>query len=146
MSRSYPLFQNALNRQSFSNFFNIARFGPDTMVIFGLLAGLAALLYYVALWYLSSAVLVTIIVIFCVESAETIVLSRAEDRKIVGAKCLVIKRATPESRGIVRLFNSNGSLDQEAWSTEFSQIPVPTGSLARVTGMRSVILEISEEK
>jgi|SRR5579872_3845432 len=145
MKNSVSGSRHVIGRKSFSDFFSIARFGPDTLAIFGLLSGLATVLYHFDLWYLTGAVLATLFVLFLVEAVETITLSRAEYRKIVGAKCLVIKEATRENRGIVRLFGSDGNLVRETWSTEFSQAPVPEGSLAKVTGMRSVILEISAD-
>lgn len=136
------------NRSTFStgsltNFFTIARFGPDTLATFGLLTCLTVVLYYLGAWYLSLAVVGTIVVIFCVESTETISLSRAEYRKIVGAKCLVLQSASAEKRGIVRLYNTNGSLDLELWSTEVSKSPANEGEVATVTGMSSMILEIA---
>lgn len=128
---------------SLANFFTVARFGPDTLAIFGLLACLTGVLYYIGTWYLSLAVVATVVVIFCVESTETINLSRAECRKIVGAKCLVIQVASAESRGIVRLYNANGLLDPELWSTEVTKFPAKEGQVATVTAMNSVILEIA---
>ena len=81
--------------------------------------------------------------IFCVESMETISLSRAEYREIIGTKCLVLRSASTENRGIVRLYNVGGSLDPELWSTEVSKIPVADGEVATVIAMNSMILEIA---
>ncbi len=138
--------KTTLNRWSLSNFFTIARFGPDTLFIFGILSVLIVALYVWGIWYLSMATAIGLGVILCVESVETISLSRAEYRLIVGAKCLVLRSASPESRGIVRLFNSDGNLDSELWSTEFSTSPVQEGFVATVTGIKSVILEIAKER
>jgi uncharacterized protein (DUF58 family) len=135
--------RNAFNRRALSNFFTIARFGPDTLAIFSLLAALAVGLYYWSMWYLSASVLLILMILVFVESFETISLSRAEYRQIVGAKCLVLQTASPESRGIVRLFSSDGYLDAELWSTEFSQDPITAGKVASVTRMNSTILEIA---
>lgn len=135
--------RNAFSRESLSNFFTIARFGPDTLIVFAILSGMAIGLYYWGMWYVSVAVVSTLIILFCIESVETIVLSRAEYRQIVGARCLVIQGATSDSRGIVRLFSPDGNLDPELWSTEISQSPLSAGEMAIVTGMNSVILEIS---
>ena len=134
-----------INRRSLSTFFTIARFGPDTLFVFASLSVLSVTLYLGGLWYLSLTTLIGLGVIFCVESFETISLSRAEYRQIVGAKCLVLQPASPESRGIVRLFTSDGNLESELWSTEFSTSPVQEGSVAVVTGIKSVILEISKD-
>jgi len=135
--------RNAFSRRALSNFFTIARFGPDTLAIFSLLSALAVGLYYWGTWYLSACVLLILMILFCIESIEKISLSRAEYRQIVGAKCLVIHSASPESRGIVRLFSANGYLDAELWSTELSQYPVAIGKIATVTRMNSTILEIA---
>ncbi len=136
-------FQNAFNRRSLSNFFTIARFEPDTLLVFGLLSALTLALYCWGLWYMALSVVLILIVIFCVESTETIHMARAEYRQIVGAKCLVLQRASRENRGIVRLITPDGNLDPELWSTELSQTPVEEGNIATVTGMKSVILEIA---
>ena len=135
--------KNIISRQVFSNFFTIARFGPDTLFIFTLLSTLAAGLYYWGLWYLSLSVVLTLAVLLIVESTETISLSRAEDRQILGARCLVLQSASPERMGIVRLFSSNGNLDPELWSTDYSKVRLETGKIGVVTGMNSVILEIT---
>ncbi len=134
--------KNAFSRQSLSNFFTIARFGPDTLVIFTLLTGISLALYYWGMWYLSAAVILTLIILFMIESTETISLSRAEYRQILGSKCLVIQSATPGSRGIVRLYSSAGCLDGELWSTDYSQSPIRAGKIATVTGINSTILQI----
>jgi len=137
--------RGTVNRRTLPNFFTIARFGPDTLFIFGILSLLIGVLYFWGTWYLLSAVVIGLLVIFCVESIETISLSRAEYRHIVGAKCLVVQSATTEARGIVRLFTSDGKLESEMWSTEYSKSPVEEGKVAIVAGMKSVILEIDGE-
>jgi hypothetical protein len=144
MSAATGAVSGTSSRGPFSNFFTIARFGPDTLVIFAILSAMGIALYYWGIWYLAAAVLSTLIAIFCVESLETIHMSRAEYRQIVGARCLVLQGSSIDRRGIVRLFNVDGSLDPELWSTEVSKEPVNEGSLALVTGMNSVILEITK--
>jgi hypothetical protein len=143
MAIQFEGLRNVFSRRAFSNFFTIARFGPDTLAIFSLLSALAVGLYYWGIWYLSVSVLLILMILFFIESIETISLSRAEYRQIVGAKCLVLQSASPDSRGIVRLFSSDGYLDAELWSTELSQYPVATGKVATVTRMNSMILEIA---
>ena len=144
MSTRIGAISDSAVKRSFSNFFTIARFGPDTLVIFAILSAMGIGLYYWGTWYLATAVVSTLIAIFSVESFETIHLSRAEYRQIVGAKCLVLQSSSIDRRGIVRLVNSDGILDTELWSTEFSKNPVNEGNLATVTRMNSVILEIAD--
>ena len=132
-----------LSRRSLSNFFTIARFGPDTIFVFAVLSAMTGALYYAGLPYLSIPVFLTLMVLFFVESVETISLSRAEYKQIIGTRCLVIRSASTERRGIVKLIDSKGKLDQELWSTELSQNPVMEGTVAIVTGMNSAILEIA---
>jgi hypothetical protein len=135
--------QDTFSRRTLSNFFTIARFGPDTLVVFSLLSVLGAGLYFWGMWYMAVAVVLTIGLIFLAESSEMISLSRAEYPQILGSRCLVLKRATKESRGIVRLYDSRGHLEHELWSTEFSDSSVSEGAVAKVIGMKSVILEIA---
>jgi hypothetical protein len=137
--------RTAFSRRSLSNFFTIARFGPDTITIFSVLSALTLVLYYWGLGYLSIPVILTLAILFCIESTETISLSRAEYREIVGAKCLVVRGAVRDNRGIVQLYNSDGTLDPELWSAE-SAHSLEDGAVAKVTGMRSVILEIAPKE
>ena len=128
--------------QSISSFFTIARFGPDTLLVFGILAIATIALIEVQFPYLSYLTAVTLLVIFLVESFEMITLQRAEKRQIVGAKCFVIKRASIGERGIARLFTADGKLDPETWSIE-STFTLEEGQIGVVTGLHSIILEIS---
>lgn len=140
----FSSFGNAFSRQKLSNFFTIARFDPDVLGIFGLLTVIAAVPWYLDLSYLSYPILGLILVIFLIESTERISLSRPEPRRIIGAKCLIIQKATRERRGIVRLFTPDDRLELETWSTEVSSQLVEAGEIAIVTGMNSVILEIQK--
>jgi membrane protein implicated in regulation of membrane protease activity len=128
--------------QSLSSFFTIARFGPDTLVIFGILAIVTFALIAVQLPLLSYLTAVTLLVIFLVESFEMISLQRAEKRQIVGAMCFVIKRVSIGERGVARLFSVDGKLDPETWSIESTSI-LEVGQIGVVTGLHSIILEIS---
>ena len=129
------------NRRAASSFFTIARFEPDTLGLFGLLAAATAGLLLTGWVYLSLLTSGVLVVIFVIESMETIHLDRVEERRIVGAKCLVLKRASATERGIARLFRADGRLDPELWSFEAAS-PVEEGEVALVRGMRSVILEV----
>lgn len=107
-----------------------------------MLTGVTIALYYWGFWYLSYVVMLALLVLLCIESTETISLSRAENRQIIGAKCLVIREATLDSRGIVKLFDSNGDLDGELWSTEFSNTLASEGSIVQVVAIKSIVLQI----
>ncbi|MGI0090850.1 MAG: hypothetical protein ACREBS_03990 [Nitrososphaerales archaeon] len=131
-----------LSSQSLSSFFTIARFGPDTLVIFGLLIASTVSLLFYGLVYFSLMTAGALVVIFLVESVETIGLARAESRQIVGAKCMVLKQTSLGERGIVKLFAPDGRLDPELWSAE-SNTMIRAGEVARVTGIRSIILEVT---
>jgi len=137
-------FGNAFSRQKLSNFFTIARFDPDVLAIFALLSALAVVLWYFGLPYLSYPFLGLISVIFLIESTERISLSRPEPRRIIGAKCVIVQKATRERRGIVRLFTSDDRLELETWSTEMSLQSIEVGEIAIVSSMNSVILEIQK--
>jgi hypothetical protein len=134
--------ETAASRQRLSDFFTIARFGPDSIGVFAFLGILSFGLYYSGFWYLSSAIIVLFGIIFFIECIEKISLSRAQTRRVIGARCLVVQKATGDHRGIVRLFDPEGSLEYELWSIECSNQAVETGQVAIVTGMNSIILEI----
>lgn len=124
-----------------SSFFTIARFEADTLALFGVLASTAAVLLAYGLFYLSSLAAGILVAIFFVESFENVTVDRVEDRQIVGARCLVLKRVSVTERGIARLFKVDGRLDPELWSVEASST-IMEGEIALVDGIRSVILNV----
>lgn len=129
-------------RSGISSFFTIARFEPDTLALFAVLVGMTATLLLLDSVYLSLLVAGVFVAIFLVESFETIRLERAEYRQIVGARCLVTKRASATETGIARLLGADGRPEQEFWSIEASS-PISEGETALVSGMRSVILLVA---
>ena len=142
MSRSDNL-QSGKN--NIGSFFTIARFGPDSIVILGLLGITALVFYLLALPYLSVLVFATLVVIFCAESMETINLDRAHESRIIGARCLVVKKISKEERGIVRVYDSEGNLSYELWSAESQgSKSIAEGKTANIIGIRSIILQIEE--
>jgi hypothetical protein len=133
----------ASRRRAGSSFFTIARFEPDTLAVFGVLAAAAAaLLFIFRSTYLSALTIVVFAVIFLIEASETINLGRAESREIVGARCFVLKVSSGTQRGIARLFKADGQLEMELWSFEASS-PLEEGETAIVSGMNSVILRVT---
>jgi hypothetical protein len=130
------------SRRAASSFFTIARFEPDTLAVFGLLVAATAALLAFGSVYLSLLTSGVLLLIFAIESSETIQLDRAKERRIVGARCLVLKRASATERGLARLFKADGRLDPELWSFEAAS-PVEEGETALVRRMRSVILEVA---
>lgn len=131
-----------VNGRAISSFFTIARFEPDTLALFGLLIAATVALFLYGFVYLSYLTAGVLVLIFLIESSETITLDRAEHRRIVGAECLVLKRVSTTERGIARLFKADGRLDPELWSVEASS-PIMEGEVALVNGMRSVILLVA---
>jgi membrane protein implicated in regulation of membrane protease activity len=130
-----------MTRGTGSSFFTIARFEPDTLAVFCLLAAAAEVLYVLGSTYLSILMVWALAVIFLIEASETISPERAEYRQIVGSRCIVLKRASLTERGIARLLRADGRLDAELWSFEASS-PFKEGEAALVCGTRGVVLEI----
>lgn len=125
-----------------SNFFTIARFGPDTLFIFALLIlGSVALFRYGFILFAILACF-TLLAIFAAESVEVIHQSRPQKKSVVGARCRVIRRITGGSRGVVRLYDSHGRLDPELWSGE-STFLLEEGTVATVADSNGVILQIT---
>ncbi len=126
----------------YSNFFTFARFGPDTIFIFALLTlGTLALCEY-GLFYLAASTCGTLFAIFAAESVEVIHQSRPQQKKIVGARCLIVRSVSLGSRGVVKLYEKQGKLDPEFWSGE-SDCLLEEGATAMVVGSNGIILQIA---
>jgi hypothetical protein len=105
------------------------------------LAAATAALLVAGSVYLSLLTSGVLLAIFTIECSETIQLEHVKERRIVGARCLVLKRASATERGLARLFEADGRLDPELWSFEAAS-PVKEGEMALVRRMSSVILEV----
>jgi membrane protein implicated in regulation of membrane protease activity len=130
----------AKRRQAHS-FFNIARFDPDSWFIYGLLATVALVLYAFGYAYFALVPVGAICGIFAVEASEVIHLDYPEERRLVGAKCAVVRQISKTERGVVRLANSMGNLDWETWSAE-SDCSFEEGNVALVSGIRGITLQV----
>ncbi|MGI0080058.1 MAG: hypothetical protein ACRECH_10585, partial [Nitrososphaerales archaeon] len=126
------------------HFFTIARFGPDAIAVFILLGLGAIFLDAYGFRYISIVTAATLAIIFFVESIEIIHLSSPQRRLLVGAKCLVVTRASKTERGVVRVYAyPDGKLDSELWSAESGSL-IEEGKFATVIGIRSIILQIEQ--
>lgn len=68
------------------------------------------------------------------------------ERKIVGQKCLVIKRISKGERGIVRIYKESGDLDPELWSAEGEKgTEIEENRIAKIVGIRSIIVPIEQD-
>jgi len=128
-------------REQLSSFFTIARFGPDSILIFVLLGILGSVIYELGFIIPAIAVAGAFSIIFWAESVETIQLKRVEPRKIIGSRCLVVKQIGGRaSRGIVKMYkDESGDLEHELWSAE-SNLLIEKGKVATVKGISSIIL------
>ncbi|MHB2037041.1 MAG: NfeD family protein [Nitrososphaerales archaeon] len=86
------------------------------------------------------------IAILAIKFSESIELSKPEEKRLVGKRCLVIIRVSPEQRGVVKVYNGESYLDPETWSAEsaYGEV-IEEGKVAKVVGMRSIILEVEED-
>jgi membrane protein implicated in regulation of membrane protease activity len=128
-----------------STFFTIARFGPDSVGILGGLGAAAFLLYYYNLDLLSVAVALCFAVVFAAESSEVIDLGHVSRSTYVGGKCLVVRKISRGERGVVKVMKSDGEFSSELWSAESDSL-VEQGTIARVVGIESIILQVVAEK
>jgi membrane protein implicated in regulation of membrane protease activity len=133
-------------------FFSRARFGPGMISIFAILVAiLLVLLFYLKLYYFAIVPALVVVLLFTVKYFETIKLHSAEERKLVGQKCLVIKKVARNARGLVRVYRDNGELDSELWSAELSDkeedasTEIGENIVAKVVGMKSIVLLIERE-
>ena len=139
-----------LQSTKLSSFFTIARFGPDSIVIFCLLGFAALALFAYGFIFPAAVISCTFAIIFWAESVEMIHFSRAKPRQIVGSRCLVIRQiAGRTNRGIVKIYKGGSEasieLDPELWSAESDSV-IEAGTIAIVTGTRSMILLVDAER
>lgn len=132
-------------QQRNASFFSVARFGPGAIIILALLILFAVLLYYIGHEYLATLPIAVAIIIFLVMSVQKIDEKKYE-RKIVGQKCLVVKKISKGERGIVRIYKDNGDLDPELWSAEgVNGSEIEENSTAKVVGIRSIIVLVERD-
>lgn len=126
-------------------FFSTARFGPGAIIILALLIMFAMFLYFIGYEYLAIMPTAVALIIFFVMSVQMIDEKRF-DRKIVGQKCLVIKKISREDRGIVRIYKDDGDLDHELWSAEgVDGSEIEENRVAKVVGIRSIIVLVEQD-
>ncbi len=85
------------------------------------------------------------VVWFAVKYFENIQLAdEAQERRLIGQTCLVIKKVTKSERGIVQVYKVDDRLDNELWSAELSDSSdvseIKQGQFGRIVGMKSIIL------
>ena len=124
-----------------SPFFTLSRFEPDTWLIYGLLIFMTVVLYEIGFSFLAIMPLTVIAIIFIVEAMEVLHLDYPRKKQPVGARCKVIRQISRAERGVVRILYADGMTDWELWSAE-SNCLLEEGSDARVTGIRSIILQV----
>lgn len=110
-----------------------------------LLSVAAVLLFEFGFVIASLVTVVGIVVIFALESVEMIQLDPVKQRQLVGMDCLVTMKITKTERGIVKVYDPyDRKFSSELWSAE-SASSLEEGTVARVVGMRSIILLVAAE-
>jgi membrane protein implicated in regulation of membrane protease activity len=125
-------------------FFSRARFGPGMITILIILVFLVAVTILSKLYYLAILAATVAIGLFTVKYFEQIQSGKAEERKLIGQTCLVLKKVTASERGVVKVYTESGRLDPELWSAELASKDaiIEEGKLARIVGTRGIILLI----
>ncbi len=125
-----------------NTFFTIARFEPDSILIYSILVAMTLILYFLGFYYFALMPLVTLGVIFAVESSETIYLDYPPQKELLGAKCIILKEVAKGEKGVVKLCDSQGKPSWELWSAE-STLTLKEGTMAVVMGVREgLVLQI----
>lgn len=126
-----------------SKFFTLARFEPDSIVVYSLFALTAIILFDFGFRLLAIVPLCTLALLFLVESYEAIDFEHPTNTRLDGAKCLVLTGITKSSRGVVKIIDGQGKLNQwELWSAN-SQYSILKGEIAFVKSVRNgLILEV----
>ncbi len=125
-------------------FLSFSRFGAGTIAIHSFFIVLSLLLFDVRFYDIAIFFVLLAIAIFCVKSFEAMEFAEAKEKKLIDQRCFVVKKLTPNERGIVRVYRDDGKLDPELWSAE-SVIPraeIGENQTAIIAGMRSIILLI----
>jgi membrane protein implicated in regulation of membrane protease activity len=128
-------------------FLSLARFGPGTVVLLSCLVVLSFMLFRFRFNYLGILVALVAIAIFSVKSFERIEFGKAEEKKLIGQRCFVVRKISPDRRGIVRVYRDDGKLDPELWSAESvtSRTEIDENQTAIIVGMRSIILLVEPQ-
>ncbi len=129
-------------KNSASTFFTIARFEPDSMVIYTALVAMVVILCATGFEYVALMPVVTLGTILTVESLETIRLEHPPTKQLLGRTCRVLKQISRAEKGVVKIFDPRGLDSWELWSAESSS-SLQEGSTALITGIRAgMILEV----
>lgn len=105
------------------------------------------LVFYIKLYYLAILPALVAALLFSVKYFELIQSGKPAEKKLIGQKCLVLKKVAGNERGIVRVYRDDGKLDPELWSAELATngAEIQENQLARIVGMRSIILLIEAQ-
>ena len=104
-------------------------------------------LVYIKLYYLAILPALVAALLFSVKYFELIQSGKPAEKKVIGQKCLVLKKVAGNERGIVRVYRDDGKLDPELWSAELAAngAEIQENQFARIVGMRSIILLIEAQ-
>ena len=102
---------------------------------------------FIKLYYLAILPALVAAVLFSVKYFELIQSGKPDEKKLIGQKCLVLKKVAGNERGIVRVYRDDGKLDPELWSAELAKngAEIQENQFARIVGMRSIILLIEAQ-
>ncbi len=126
----------------------MARFGPGIVSVLSILVVVSVVLvFYFKLYYLAILPATVALVLFGVKYFELIQSGKPTERKLIGQKCLVLRKVSRNERGIVRVYRDDGKLDSELWSAELASNgeEIQENHAARVVGIRSIILLIENK-
>ena len=122
-------------------FLSKVRFGPGVISLLVVIFLLGAALYFWRHVYLAASFGIIGVLLIGVKSMEIIQLSRPEERRLVGRRCLVVNGVGKGKTGVVRVYDWTGRLDPEFWSAK-SEYSISSGQEAEVAEIRTIVLII----
>jgi membrane protein implicated in regulation of membrane protease activity len=125
-----------------SKFFTIARFEPDSWTIYALFVVMVIALYALGFRYLAILPAATLAIILVTESLENIQLEKPSQKRLIGARCRVVRPISKAERGVVEIIDSSGNKEWELWSAESADSPLEVGSMAKVTQVSGLIINV----
>jgi hypothetical protein len=102
-----------------ARFFTIARFEPDSILVYSLIAFAGVGIYEEGFRYLAFVPFFAFILLLLVECFEEIEIHHPAKTSVVGSRCIVVNSISKSNRGVVKLMEESGTLKEwELWSAD----------------------------
>ncbi len=121
--------------------FSSARFDEDSIIVYPLLSIVTAGLYFSGYKYFALIPALILVMIFTIEVSERVILVPLKKVRVLGNKCVVMKRVSYGEKGVVKIIDNTGLPQWELWSAQ-SSYDFEEGSIAKVKEVDGLFLQI----